>query len=88
MTLTLPLSSETSDFKFRGKSHQCPYKSEIFQDLSQSFRLGIKKQNKIKKNLKGEPTAVVAKETSCIVIQVINQYIFPCSQPWWWKYHH
>lgn len=38
----------------------------FFKDLSQNLVRGGG-------NFKGEPTAVVAKETSCIVIQVINQ---------------
>lgn len=35
-----------------------------------------------------EPTAVVAKETSCIVIQLLISNIFPSSQLWKQKYHH
>lgn len=70
MTMRLPLRSEIADFKFKGKSCQCSYKSSFlfffFKDLSQNLVRGGG-------NFKGEPTAVVAKETSCIVIQVINQ---------------
>lgn len=38
----------------------------FLKDLSQNLDWG-------RGNFKGEPTAVVAKETSCIAIQVINQ---------------